>query len=72
MTDRARRDRMVVGFTTVQSVPITTQVVNSNPVYGEMYLIQHYVIKLVSDLQQVGGFLLVLKFHPPIKLIAMI
>jgi hypothetical protein len=72
MTDRARRDRMVVGFTTVQSVPITTQVVNSNPVYGEMYSIQHYVIKLVSDLQQVGGFLLVLKFHPPIKLIAMI
>jgi hypothetical protein len=39
MTDRARRDRMVVGFTTVQSVPITTQVVNSNPVYGEMYSI---------------------------------
>jgi hypothetical protein len=72
MTDRARRDRMVVGFTTVQSVPITTQFVNSNPVYGEMYSIQHYVIKLVSDLQQVGGFLLVLKFHPPIKLIAMI
>jgi hypothetical protein len=72
MTDRARHDRMVVGFTTVQSVPITTQVVNSNPVYGEMYSIQHYVIKLVSDLQQVGGFLLVLKFHPPIKLIAMI
>jgi hypothetical protein len=72
MTDRARRDRMVVGFTTVQSVPITIQVVNSNPVYGEMYSIQHYVIKLVSDLQQVGGFLLVLKFHPPIKLIAMI
>jgi hypothetical protein len=72
MTDRARRDRMVVGFTTVLSVPITTQVVNSNPVYGEMYSIQHYVIKLVSDLQQVGGFLLVLKFHPPIKLIAMI
>jgi hypothetical protein len=72
MTDRAHRDRMVVGFTTVQSVPITIQVVNSNPVYGEMYSIQHYVIKLVSDLQQVGGFLLVLKFHPPIKLIAMI
>ena len=72
MYDRARRDRMVVGFTTVQSVPITTQVVNLNPVCGEVYSIQHYVIKLVSDLQQVGGFLLVLKFHPPIKLTAMI
>jgi hypothetical protein len=32
----------------VQSVPITTKVVSSNPV--------HYVIKFVSDLRQVGGF----------------
>jgi hypothetical protein len=37
----------------VQSVSITTAVVNSNPVYGEVYSIQHYVIKL----RQVGGFL---------------
>ena len=65
MYDGARRDRMVVGFANVQSVPITTQVVNSNPVYGEVYLIQHYVIKLVSDLRQVSGFLLI---PPPIKL----
>jgi hypothetical protein len=28
-----------------------------NPVHGEIYLIQHHVIKFVSDLQQVGGFL---------------
>jgi hypothetical protein len=27
---------------------------------GEMYLIQHYVIKFVSDLRQVSGFLRVL------------
>jgi hypothetical protein len=49
-------DRMVVGFTTtyMQSVPITTNVVSSNPVYGEVYSIQHYVIKIVSDLRQVG------------------
>jgi hypothetical protein len=33
--------------------PITTKVVNSNPVYGEVYSIQHYVIKFVSDLRQV-------------------
>ena len=29
---------------------------------------QHYVIKFVSDLWQVGGFLWVLRFPPPIKL----
>jgi hypothetical protein len=36
---------------------------------GEVYSVQHYVIKFVSDLWQVGGFL---RFPPPIKLIAMI
>jgi hypothetical protein len=45
----------------VQSVPITTEVVNSNPVHGEVYSIQHYVIKFISDLRQVGGFLQVLR-----------
>jgi len=43
----------------MQSVPITTKVVSSNPVHGELYWIQHYVIKFVSDLRQVHGFLLV-------------
>jgi hypothetical protein len=32
--------------------------------------VQHYVIKFVSDFQQVGGFLQVLRFPPPIKLTA--
>ena len=41
----------------VQSVPITTKVVSSNPVHGEVYSKRHYVIKLVSDLRQVGDFL---------------
>ena len=41
----------------VQSVPITTKVVSSNPDHGDVYLIRHYVIKFVSDLRQVGGFL---------------
>jgi hypothetical protein len=41
----------------VPSVPITTNVISSNPVYGDVYSIQHYVIKFVSDLRQVGGFL---------------
>jgi hypothetical protein len=35
---------------------------------GEVYSIQYYVIKFVSDLQQVGGFLQVLRFPSPIKL----
>jgi hypothetical protein len=38
----------------MQSVPITTNVLSSNPVHGEMYSIHHYVIKFVSVLQQVG------------------
>ena len=33
----------------MQSVPITTKVVTSNPVYWEVYSIQHYVIKFVGD-----------------------
>jgi hypothetical protein len=45
-----------------QSVPITTNVVSSNLVHGEVYSIQNYVIKFVSDLRQVGGFIGVLRF----------
>jgi hypothetical protein len=47
------RDHMVVKFTlSVQSVPITTKVVSSNPADGgEVYSIQHYVIKIISDLR---------------------
>ena len=56
----------------VQSVPITTNVVSSNPDHGEVYSIQHYVIKFVSDLQKVCGFLWVIHFPPPIKFPAMI
>ena len=55
----------------LQSVPITTKVVSSNPVHGEVYSI-HYVIKFVSDLPQVGDFLRVLRFPPTIKLTAKI
>jgi hypothetical protein len=48
------------------------EVVSLNSVHGEVYSIQHYVIKFVSDLRQVGGFLMVLRFPPPIKLTTMI
>ena len=51
--DRRGRNRVVVGFTTT---------------YGIGRGVQHYVIKFVSDLRQVGGFLRVLQFPPPIKL----
>ena len=49
----------------MQSVPITTKVVSLKPIHGEVYSIQHYMIKFVSNLQQVGGFLWVLRFPPP-------
>jgi hypothetical protein len=44
--DRRDRDRMVDGFTTnyMQAVPITTEVVSSNPAHGEIYSMQHHVI----------------------------
>jgi len=51
----------------VQSVSITTNVVSSNPSHDEVYPLQYCVIKIVSDLQQVSGFLQVLWFSPPIK-----
>jgi hypothetical protein len=35
---------------------------STNPVHGEVYLIQHNVINFVSDLPQVGGFLWVLRY----------
>jgi len=53
-------------------VPITTKVVSLNPAHGEVYSIQHYVIKFVGDLRQVIGFLRVPRFPPLIKLKSMI
>jgi len=38
-------------------VPITTEVVSSNPARGYVYSIRHYANKFVSDLLLVGGFL---------------
>ena len=54
------------------SVKKAHNVVSSNPALGKVYSIQHYVIKLVSDLRQVGGFLWVPLFPQPIKLTAAI
>jgi hypothetical protein len=54
----------------VQPVPITIKVVGSNPANGEVYSIQHYVVMFANDLRQVGGFLQVPQFPPPINLTA--
>ena len=74
LSDSRGHDRMVVGFTTtyMQSLPITTKIVSSSLAHGKVYSIQHYVITFVSDLRQVGGFLRVFRFPPPIKLTATI
>jgi hypothetical protein len=63
---------MVVGFTTTcaKSVHINTDVVSL--VHGEVYSIQHYVIKFANHLGQIEGFLRVLRFPPPMKLTATI
>jgi hypothetical protein len=55
--DRCGRDSMVIGFTTILPVPITTRVVGSNPSHVKVYLIQYYAINFVSDFQQVCDFL---------------
>jgi hypothetical protein len=47
-------------FLPLKSVSITTKVVSSNPTRGEVYSIQHYVIKFVNDMRQVGDMLLLL------------
>jgi hypothetical protein len=47
-----------------------TKVVSLNPAHGKEYLIQHYVIKFISDLEQFCGFLWALWFPPLIKLTA--
>ena len=85
---RCGRDCMVVGFLTALyihffvpiqiairlSVPITTEsdVVSSNPFIARRTQYNIYVIKFVSDLRPVCGYLRVLRFLPPIKLTAMI
>jgi hypothetical protein len=54
----------------MQSVPITTDVCEFETRSG--LGVQHDVMKFVSNLRQIGGFLWVLRFPPPIKLTATI
>jgi len=65
--DRRGGDRMVVRITTTYAISAYH---HSNSAQGEMYSIQQYVMKFVSDLRQFGGFLSVLWFYPPVKLTA--
>ena len=63
---RLGRDRMVVRFTTTYATSAYHHCCcefksRSGPD------VQHYVIKFVIDFRQVGGFLRVLRFPPPIK-----
>ena len=59
---RRGRDRMVVEFTTTYAISAYHWCweIESRSGGGA----QHYVIKFVSDLRQVGGFLWVLRFPP--------
>jgi len=64
---RHDRDRMVVGFTTTYAISSYHHWCcgfDSRSGRGA----QHNVIKFVSDLWQVGGFLRILRFPPPLKL----
>jgi hypothetical protein len=60
----------IVSDTISPTVQWWNYVVMLNPVHGEVYLIQHHVIKYVdvSDLWQACGFLRLLRFPPQIKL----
>ena len=65
------RDRMVVGFATTCAISVYHHwccEFESRSGRG----VQHYVIKFVSDLRQIDGFLLVFRVPPPIKLTATI
>ena len=53
----------------MQSVSISTNVVSSNPDHAKCTTVCD---KAVSDLRQMGGFLRVLWFPPPMKLTAII
>ena len=64
---RRGRDRMVGGFITTYGISAYHHCCCELE-YRPGRSVQHYVIKIVSDLRQIGGFLLVLRFPPAIKL----
>ena len=59
--DHPGRNRMVVGFTTTCATSVYHhERCEFKSRSNEVYSIQHYVIKFVGDLRQVGGFFRVL------------
>ena len=67
------RDRMVVGLATTHAISFYHHLrCEFEYRSSQVYTIHYYVMKFVSDLRQVGGFLRVFRFPPPIKLTAMI
>jgi hypothetical protein len=63
---RRGRDRMVVGCTTTYAISAYNhKSCEFEPAHDEVYSIQHYVIKIVCDMWQVGSFL---RFPQPINL----
>jgi hypothetical protein len=71
LRSRRGRDRMVGGFTTTYTISAYHHWCCEFESRSG-WSVQHYVIKFVSDLPQVGGFIRVLQFPPPIKLTATI
>jgi hypothetical protein len=59
---------MVVGFSTTYAINAYHHQREFESRSGEVYSIQHYVIKFISELQKVSGFLRVLRLPPPIEL----
>ena len=61
--DRHGRDRMIIGLITTHAISTYHHKrCEFEPRTGEVYSIQHYMIKFVSDLRQVGSFFRVLRF----------
>jgi hypothetical protein len=57
-------------MTSLYPLPLYKEVMfnpSKEQMFGPISVNLHYVIKFVSDLRQVGGFLRVLRFPPPIK-----
>ena len=68
---RCGLNRMVVGFTTIYAISAYHHRCCEFESRSRRD-VQHYVIKFVIDSRQVGAFLRILRFPPPIKLTATI
>ena len=68
LTGAGGRDIFDYGFKNAGNDTITDFTLMRKPVMSEVASIQQYVIKCVSDLRQIRGFLRVFRFLQPIKL----